>query len=90
MASTSCSTRGDELPNPYGPPPGASDPEAMRAQLAQLDAVTAPYRQAQDGDGTEDDSGDVRAPAPSAWADDALTFDPQALYRENPGLAPPR
>lgn len=80
---------GDPLPNQYGPPPGAPDPDAMRAQLAQLEAATAPYRQAKQGDGTDDD-GDVRAPAPSAWAADALTFDPDALYRENPGLAPPR
>lgn len=79
---------GDPLPNAYGPPPGAPDPNAMRAQLAQLEAVTAPYRQAQQGDGADD--GDPRAPAPSAWAADALTFDPDALYRENPGLAPPR
>lgn len=82
--------RGDELPNAYGPPPGAADPNAMRAQLAQLEAVTAPYRQAQAGDADIDSAGDLRAPAPSAWAADALTFDPDALYRENPGLAPPR
>jgi hypothetical protein len=29
------------------------------------------------------------APTPSPWADDA-SFDPMALYRDNPGLAPPQ
>lgn len=86
---------GNPGPNRYGPAPGAPDPDAMRAQLAKLEAVTAPYRQAEDGSGT-DGNGDPSAPAPSAWPDDAapasappLTFDPMALYRENPGLAPP-
>ncbi len=85
---------GNPGPNRYGPPPGAPDPDAMRAQLAKLEAVTAPYRQAEDGSGTDGD-GDPSAPAPSAWPDDAapapvpLAFDPMALYRENPGLAPP-
>lgn len=76
---------GDPLPNRFGPPPGTTDPEAMRAQLAQLEAVTAPYRQPPAPDGTA--PGDP-APAPSSWPDDG-TFDAGALYRDNPGLTPP-
>ncbi|MEZ5410030.1 MAG: DUF805 domain-containing protein [Acidimicrobiales bacterium] len=79
---------GNPLPNRYGPPPGSPDPEAMRAQLAKLEAVTAPYIQGRHSEGDDDDG--LRAPAQSAWANDAATFDAMALYRENPGLAPPR
>ena len=86
---------GDPQPNRYGPAPGSPSPDALRAQLAQMEAVTAPYRQTPGGAGADGDS-DPSAPAPSAWPDDAaptapppLTFDPMALYRENPGLAPP-
>lgn len=71
---------GDPLPNRFGPPPGSPDPQAMRAQLAQLEAVTAPYVQQPGGPGG--------APAPSAWPVDEPTFDPTSLYRDNPGLGP--